>query len=117
VHPRCREADAVPIGVAHAVRDQRVVAAQFGDDAVLDDDGLDRVAQRVAVLSNRRLAVVALARHELIRFGVDWPLRQRQRQQQRHATVKALVEPYFGNINCTCARSCQFAPSSGCTTL
>jgi hypothetical protein len=24
---------------------------------------------------------------------------------------------YFGNMNCTCARSCQLAPSSGCTTL
>jgi hypothetical protein len=24
---------------------------------------------------------------------------------------------YFGNMNCTCARSCQLAPLSGCTTL
>ena len=24
---------------------------------------------------------------------------------------------YFGNMNCTCRRSCQLAPSSGCTTL
>jgi SAM-dependent methyltransferase len=24
---------------------------------------------------------------------------------------------HFGNMNCTCSRNCQLAPSSGCTTL
>jgi hypothetical protein len=34
------------------------------------------------------------------------------------AMPKQGVAPdYFGNLNCTCARICQLAPSSGCTML
>lgn len=27
------------------------------------------------------------------------------------------LDAYFGNMNCTWARTCQFGPSSGATTL
>ncbi len=46
--------------------------------------------------------------------------KRRRRAAMRSGSVShrsAMPRGYFGNMNCTCTRSCQFAASSGRTTL